>query len=125
MHKELLIDKFLDIIECIEIIETRTVEIKSAEEFVLTPQGVEKLDSIAMRLQVIGEIVGKINKTESELLNQYSGVRWEDIIGMRNVISHAYMETDHNIIYKTCKTHLPILKETIKSILNSINESKD
>ena len=79
MHKELLVDKFLDIIECIDIVEARFIEIKNPEDFV----------------------------------------------GMRNVISHAYMEIDHNVIYKTCKTHLPVLKETIKSIVSRLNESKD
>lgn len=78
-----------------------------------------------MRLQVIGEIIGKINKTESQLLNLYPEVKWDDIIGMRNVISHAYMEIDHNIIYKTCKTHLSVLKETVQKILKSLNESQE
>lgn len=71
MYKELLIDKFLDVVECIDIIESRFIEIKTPEDFVESANGVEKLDSIAMRLQVIGEIIGKINKTESQLLNQY------------------------------------------------------
>lgn len=125
MHKELLIDKFLDVIECIEIIEIRLSEIKTPEDFMLSPHGVEKLDSISMRLQTIGEIISKIYKKEATLLEKYPEVNWNDIIGMRNVISHAYMEIDHNIIYKTCKAHLPVLKETIKSILNSLNESKN
>ncbi len=71
MYKELLIDKFLDVVECIDIIESRFIEIKNPEDFVESANGVENLDSIAMRLQVIGEIIGKINKTESQLLNQY------------------------------------------------------
>ncbi len=75
MYKELLIDKFLDVIECIDIIESRFIEIKTPEDFVESANGVEKLDSIAMRLQVIGEIIGKINKTESQLLNQYPEVK--------------------------------------------------
>lgn len=125
MYKELLIDKFLDVIECIDIIESRFIEIKTPEDFVESANGVEKLDSIAMRLQVIGEIIGKINKTESQLLNQYPEVKWEDIIGMRNVISHAYIEIDHNIIYKTCKTNLSVLKETVQKILIRLNESKE
>ena len=125
MHKELLVDKFLDIIECIDIVEARFVEIKNPENFISSVKGVEKLDSISMRLQTIGEIVSKIYKKESALLEKYPQVKWNDIIGMRNVISHAYMEIDHNVIYKTCKTHLPVLKETIKSIISRLNESKD
>lgn len=125
MYKELLIDKFLDVIECIDIIETRFIEIKSAEDFVISAKGVEKLDSISMRLQTIGEIINKIYKKEPALLEKYPQIKWNDIIGMRNVISHAYMEIDYNVIFKTCKTHLPVLKETIKSILNSLNDSKE
>jgi len=125
MHKELLVDKFLDVIECVDIIEYRFLEIKTPEDFVDSVNGVEKLDSISMRLQTIGEIISKIYRKEAALLENYPQVKWNDIIGMRNVISHAYMEIDHNIIYKTCKTHLPVLKETIKIILNSLNEPKD
>ena len=125
MHKELLVDNFLDIIECIDIVEARFIEINNPEDFVSSVKGVEKLDSISMRLQTIGEIVSKIYKKESTLLEKYPQVKWNDIVGMRNVISHAYMEIDHNIIYKTCKTHLPVLRETIKSIISRLNESKD
>ena len=125
MHKELLVDKFLDIIECIDIVEARFIEINNPEDFVSSVKGVEKLDSISMRLQTIGEIVSKIYKKESALLEKYPQIKWNDIIGMRNVISHAYMEIDHNVIYKTCKIHLPVLKETIKSIISRLNESKD
>jgi uncharacterized protein with HEPN domain len=60
-----------------------------------------------------------------DLLEKYPQVKWKDIVGMRNVISHAYMEIDNNVFYKTCKIHLPVLKETIKSILNRLNESKE
>ncbi len=44
---------------------------------------------------------------------------------MRNVISHAYIEIDHNIIYKTCKTNLSVLKDTVQKILTRLNESKE
>jgi len=125
MHKELLVDNFLDIIECIDIVEARFIEINNPEDFVSSVKGVEKLDSISMRLQTIGEIVSKIYKKESALLEKYPQIKWNDIIGMRNVISHAYMEIDHNVVYKTCKTHLPVLKEIIKSIISRLNESKD
>ena len=40
MHKELLIDKFLDVIECIDIIESRFIVIKSPEDFVESVNGV-------------------------------------------------------------------------------------
>jgi len=85
MHKELLLDKFLD----------------------------------------IGEIITKIKKSELHLLNKYPEANWNDIIGLRNIISHAYFEIDHNIIYKTCLQDIPVLKETTEKILITLNETKD
>lgn len=87
MHKELLIDKFLDVVECVALVQKRFEEIQSPDDFVITPRGIEIMDSIAMRLQVIGEIIAKINKTESVLLSKHQDVKWNDIIGMRNIIS--------------------------------------
>lgn len=97
MHKELLIDKFLDVIECVDIIESRFIEIKTPEDFVESVNGVEKLDSISMRLQTIGEIINKIYKKEAALLEKYPQVKWNDIIGLRNVISHAGNRSQYNL----------------------------
>lgn len=86
MRKDLLKDKLLDIIDSIEIIESRIVEIKEPDDFVSSKSGLEKLDSISMRLQVIGEIVSRINKHFPQLLDNYKSVVWKDIIGLRNII---------------------------------------
>ncbi|MCL6493708.1 MAG: DUF86 domain-containing protein [Ignavibacterium sp.] len=90
MRKDLLKDKLLDIIDSIEIIESRIVEIKEPDDYVSSKSGLENLDSISMRLQVIGEIVSRINKHFPQLPDNYKSVVWKDIVGLRNIISHEY-----------------------------------
>lgn len=111
MHKDLLKDKLLDVIDSIEIIESTVKEIKEPNDFVTSSFGIEKLDSISMRLQVIGKIISKINKNFPELLDRSANIEWKDIIGLRNFISHEYSSIDHMIIYSVCKGHLPELKK--------------
>lgn len=53
----LITDNLYDIISSIELIEKRFKDITCADDFVLNDGGVLILDSICMRLQVIGELV--------------------------------------------------------------------
>lgn len=121
MRKELIKDRFLDAIESIDIISERFEQIKEPDDFVSTAHGIEKLDSIAMRLQVIGELISKVYKNSPQIFSNYPNIFWKDIIGLRNIISHEYAAIDHNIIYGVCKEHLPILRETLLKIIKSLD----
>jgi len=48
----------------------------------------------------------------------YPQIPWSKIVGMRNILTHEYPETDAKIIWKTAKKRLPILKPVIKELLN-------
>jgi uncharacterized protein with HEPN domain len=37
---------------------------------------------------------------------------------MRNILAHEYPETDAEILWKTIKKRLPVLKPAIKELLN-------
>ncbi|MBX2889380.1 MAG: hypothetical protein KF734_00500 [Saprospiraceae bacterium] len=53
----------LEIVEqCLEIISQRSRAIANADDFINSDQGLVLLDSIAMRLQVIGEKVKKLSR---------------------------------------------------------------
>lgn len=62
------------------MIEKRFTTIDSADDFVCSEEGVLVLDAIAMRLQVVGELLKKINKMNSSILDQYSEINWDNII---------------------------------------------
>ena len=63
------------------------------------------MDAIAMRLQVIGESVRKIQKMDSSFLDPYSDVEWDKIARFRDLVSHHYDQVDHEIVYDICRAH--------------------
>lgn len=111
MRKELIKDKLLDVLDSIDIIDERFKQINEPDDFVKSAFGSEKLDSITMRLQVVGKIISKPYKMSPNIFSNYPEIIWKDIIGLRNIISHEYHNVDHTITYSLCKEHLPRLKE--------------
>ncbi len=122
MH-DLIEDNLKFILESIDKISDRIQQIKSADELVNSPDGVTILDSLAMRLQSIGETVKQIEKRDTSLLQRYPEMDWQQIIRMRDLISHHYEDIDHEIVYNLCKTHLPQLKSTIEIIITDLNKN--
>jgi len=57
MFNDITLENLRIILESIALIEERFSRINSPADLVLSPDGVLVLDSIAMRLQVVGEIV--------------------------------------------------------------------
>ena len=77
-------------------------------------------NACVMRLQVIGEHVGRLLKNETDLLETHNEIPWLAIYDMRNIISHEYSNVDEEVIYSTIKDDLPPLKNVIVQILNNI-----
>ncbi len=122
MH-DLIEENLKFILESIDKISDRIQQIKSADELVNSPDGVTILDSLAMRLQSIAETVKQIEKRDTSLLQRYPEMDWQQIIRMRDLISHHYEDIDHEIVYNLCKTHLPQLKSTIEIIITDLNKN--
>ena len=77
-------------------------------------------NACVMRLQVIGENVGKLLKKESDLLSSYTNIPWLAIYDMRNLISHEYSNIDEEIIFSVIKNDLLELEKTIEKIIEKI-----
>ena len=119
MSDPLLMDNLEGILKAVSLIEERFADVKSADDFDLSAHGVLVLDSIAMRLQVIGELVKKIEKRNADVLGHHPNVAWAMIARLRDIISHHYDIIDHEIIYDICKNHVPDLKATILAMLHA------
>lgn len=122
MSNDMLLDNLEMIAESIELIEQRFKGIGEAEDFVNNFVGVEILDSICMRLQIIGELTKKIDKMHPKLLNNYPDVEWPNIMKLRDIISHHYEQIDYEIIFDICRNHVPLLKQMISKILKDAKE---
>ena len=62
MPDEIIFENLFLISESVELILKRFEAIRQPDDFVLDDNGVTILDSIAMRLQVVGELLKKIEK---------------------------------------------------------------
>lgn len=95
-------------------LEERTQCIKSADDFLLTSSGMEKLDAACMLLIAIGESFKNIDKiTDKKLLMTYPIIPWKDVMGLRDIVAHHYFHIDAEQIFYTIKNELPLLLEAI------------
>ena len=104
-----------------ELILKRFESIESVDDFTSTPEGMEKLDSICMQLIVIGEGLKNFDKvTDNSILCQYPQVEWKKIKGLRDIITHHYIDINAEAIYEICENKITSLKNTIGTILKDI-----
>ena len=121
MHENQIIDYLEIMLESIELIYERFSRIRASEDFVNSPDGVTILDSVSMRLQVVGESVRKIQKLDVSFLEQYPIIEWDKIARFRDLVSHHYANIDHEIVYDICRAHIPALKETLEKLLTTLH----
>lgn len=100
--------------EAIDTVKTRNRSILSADDYILTPEGKEKLDAACMVIEAIGESFKNLDKlTNFELLPLYPAVEWKEVKGVRDVIAHHYFDIDSSEIYNIINNDLDTLKEAI------------
>ena len=121
MREDIIQDNLQIIMESIVLIENRFSKINSADDLVSSEGGVLILDALAMRLQVVGDLLKKINKVDNSILNKYPGIEWNKIMRLRDIVSHHYEKVDHEIIFDICKNHVPKLKSTLHTIIEKEN----
>ena len=110
-------DRLDAIMESINLIQEWSNGRKTVHDFITTPTGVMAFNACVMRLQVIGEHVGKLLKNSEKPLSAYSTIPWNAIYGMRNVVSHEYANIDEVVIVSTINDDLPPLKSVIEDLL--------
>ena len=110
-------DRLEQISESIDLIVSRCENIYSANDFLLSPDNVMKFDSCVMRLQAIGEQIGKILKEENCPFDKYPEIPWLAAYDMRNFISHEYANVDEEIVFDVIKKDLPRMQKAVKEIL--------
>ena len=116
MSEDEITDNLDLMVESIHLVQNRFLKIKDAADFVGSTEGVVLLDAISMRLQVIGELVKKIQKADPFYLSGYAEIEWKKIAKFRDLVSHHYENVDHEIVYDICKMHIPKLDEVAQKM---------
>ena len=110
-------DRLDSILESINLIQEWSKDRRTAHDFMLSPTGVMAFNACVMRLQVIGEQVGKLLKNEENPLSAYPEIPWNAIYGMRNFVSHEYANIDEELVVSVINRDIPQLKAVIIDLL--------
>jgi uncharacterized protein with HEPN domain len=70
------------------------------------------------QIEIIGEAANAITPETKTL---FTNLEWKQIIGMRHILVHEYFGVDFDLIWQVIIDDLPILREKIHSIINSIS----
>ncbi len=62
--------------------------------------------ALVKAIEILGEAAYQVT---SETQDQIPGIPWDDMIGMRHRLVHAYFEIDLDILWKTAQEDLPPL----------------
>lgn len=112
----------IQIEEAIVKIQHRTAEIHSADDFLLTSGGMEKLDAACMLLIAIGESLKNLDKvTEKKLLITDSTIPWSDVMGVRDIIAHHYFNIDAEEIWWIISNELTPLLSSIRNFIKQFD----
>lgn len=96
-------------------------EVNSAEDYYMSPSGMQKLAANCMLIEAIGEGIKQIDKvTNGELLPVRPEIPWLDVMGMRNHIAHGYFNIDGDLVFSTIKNDLDALQEAIEYFLQTL-----
>ena len=125
MCKSQIIESLLKkIFQTVERILANSETITSPSFYLLTPSGMERLESTCMLLIAIGEGVKGVDKlTDKKLLSFYPEMDWKGVRGMRDIIAHHYFDLDAEIVYDVIKHDLPKLKDVLQQIIDDLKIS--
>ena|SRR5258708_7114682 len=70
--------------------------------------------AICRSLEIIGEASTKIHP---DFKAKYPQVPWREMNDIRNKIIHHYFGVDYDIVWDTVKTNIPLLKESMETII--------
>lgn len=104
-----------DIIDAIDSIEEYTEEL-TYERFVKDKKTV---DAVVRNFEIIGEATKHIPERDRK---EYPSVPWRDMAGMRDRLIQGYFGVNLDVVWKTIKERLPIVKPLVEEALVGMRE---
>jgi len=122
MSNEVLVEALKQISTSAKRILKRFEKVDSADYFLDSEDGLEKMDALCMQLIAIGESLKNVDKlTEKELLVKYPDINWRAAKGIRDIITHHYFDLDAESIYDVCENNIEPLLKTIDKMIEDIS----
>ncbi len=109
-HYEELLKHILD--ECDFILSEITPD--STKDDLLDNETLKR--AIVRSLEIIGEASKKI---PADVKNQWKGIPWKNMAGMRDKLIHDYFGINYSIVWDVVKNKIPELTEQINKVLKN------
>lgn len=121
--KELTIEILKQVLNALNTIRRRFEPIKHSDDFISSPEGLEKLDAICMQLIAVGESLKKIDKISNQsLFSKYPEINWQGAKAMRDIITHHYFDIDSEVVFDVCRSKISPMILVIERILTDFNK---
>ncbi|MCC7117164.1 MAG: DUF86 domain-containing protein [Anaerolineales bacterium] len=75
-------------------------------------------DAVLRNLEIIGEAVKNISEKTRQ---KYPDTKWRKIAGLRDIVAHQYFGVNEETVWDVVQNEVPVLLETVKTILEEIN----
>lgn len=122
--KELALDSLFNIESALKTIIERAKVVPTPNHFLLSPDGMMRLDAICMNLIALGEAVKGLDKiTKGQLLACYPQIYWGGIMRMRDKIAHHYFEMDAEVVFRTLQEDIPAVLPIIHRMIEEVKSS--
>jgi len=76
--------------------------------------------SLVKCVEIIGEAASKVS---AETRSRHPLVPWEEIVGMRNRLIHAYFDIDLDRVWDTVTADLPPLRTVLEEMVSASSPS--
>lgn len=118
MHNTPLINHIVgQMIEACGLISLWNESVATSDDYLTSPDGMQKMAASCMLIESIGEGVKKIDRlAQGFLYDNYPNTQWKEIMGLRDHIAHGYFNLDADIIFDVVKTEIPTLQKTLKEL---------
>lgn len=110
--------------EAIRLILVNTGSVHSADDFLMSQDGMFTLSGVCMQLIFIGENVKVIDsKSDNSYLKSYPNIPWTEIMGLRDIIAHEYHRIDAEEIYLVIKNDIPALLNVVQQMKKDLESN--
>ncbi len=121
--KELALDSLANIEDALKMIMERSSVVATPDDFLMSPDGMMRLDAVCMNLIALGEAVKGLDKiTKGELLVLFPEIHWSGVMKMRDKIAHHYFEIDAEVVFNTLKKDIPSVLPVVLRMIAFVKE---
>jgi len=71
-------------------------------------------DAVLRNIQVIGDAAKNLPKS---VVTRHPEVDWSGLAGIRDIVTHRYFRVDWQLVWKSIREELPVLRTQIKALL--------